>query len=89
MINFFVTYVDENNIIVRDVSKISLRYFKSKFAFHVLTAIPYQVFFKFQYSRFFYLIKGLRILETSELLDTARFMNNVKDMFEKRLKKLA
>jgi hypothetical protein len=79
--NFFLECVDEQNEVIRDISQISVRYLKSKFAFHLLTVLPYSSIFQFKYSHLLYLIKSLRIIDTKELLDTRNFMGVIKQSY--------
>ena len=88
ILNFFVEYVDEQNQVVRDIAKISQRYLKSKFAFHLLTVIPFTFFFDFKYTHLLYLIKVLRIIDTRELLDSNNFMSVVKASYNSKLQKI-
>jgi hypothetical protein len=59
---------------VRDVSMISLRYLKTKFAYDLIPLIPFNMVFHFRYSRVFYLVKCMRLLDTFQVLDTGKFM---------------
>jgi hypothetical protein len=87
---FILDYTDEiNNTQIRDLSTISLRYLKSQFIWDLLPLIPFNWVLHFQYSRLFYLVKVIRLIETFALLtDNKGFMNIIKKFFESRLKKV-
>jgi len=59
---------------VRDVSLISIRYLKTKFAYDLIPIVPFNWVFHFKYSRIFYLVKCMRLLDTFQVLDTGKFM---------------
>lgn len=86
---FILEYTDEaTNLPVRDIATISLRYLKGGFIEDVIPLIPWNWFVKFKYSRIFFLIKCFRLKETFDLLDTGKFMKQVKKIFEKKLDKI-
>lgn len=86
---FILEYTDEaTNMPVRDIATISLRYLKGGFIEDAIPLIPWNWFVKFKYSRIFFLIKCFRLKETFDLLDTGKFMKQVKRIFEKKLDKI-
>ena len=86
LLEFILEYTDEQtNQPVRNISAIALRYAKGDMKYDLLPLIPFNSLWQFQYSRLFYLIKCIRLLETFEMLDTAKFMKQVKHFFEGRL----
>ena len=82
---FFIEYQPNNSIYsVRKIKKIADRYLKTEFIYDLLPLIPYRFIFSFDNSRFFYLIKVVRILQFFKVLDTSNFMKLVKAFFLKR-----
>jgi hypothetical protein len=89
LLEFILEYTDEQTTLpVRNISQISLRYVKGEFKFDLLPLIPFNFIWHFQYSRLFYLIKCIRLLETFEVLDTGKFMKHIKIFFQKRLEQI-
>lgn len=89
LLEFILEYTDEQtNQPVRNISAIALRYAKGDMKYDLLPLIPFNSLWQFQYSRLFYLIKCIRLLETFEMLDTAKFMKQVKHFFEGRLQQI-
>ena len=73
---FLVTYTREGtNIEEKDLSKISLRYFKSRFLIDLIALFPFPVVLDFNgIESHLYLIKIIRLKEGFELLDVSTFM---------------
>lgn len=86
---FFVEYREEStNLLVRDISLISIRYIKNEFIMDLIPLLPLHSFFTFKFSHLLYILKCIRMLKTFQLLDTGRFMKHVKKYYEIQLLKV-
>ena len=82
LLEFIVQYTDEQtNLPVKNISKIGIRYLQNDFIYDLLPLIPFNIIFTFKYSRLFFLIKCIRLLETYDMLDTGAFMRRIKLIF--------
>lgn len=90
IIQFFVEYTPDDSIEpVRNLFKTSLRYAQNEAIVDLIPLIPFNLFFKFPYSRLFLLLKCMRIKQISSLLDTNKFMNFVYKISIKKVQKYA
>ena len=87
ILSFFLQYMPQNAetlVPIKDVSKTAMRYFQTGMSRDLIPLIPFHLFFKFRYSRLFYLIKCIRVAKSIGLLDSKRFMYIVK-LFQRRI----
>jgi hypothetical protein len=85
---FFIEFQDPiTRVAVRDPYKIAINYFKGRFSFDALTIIPFTRIFQnaMHLSRLFYCVKVLRLSKGYYLLDTGRFKQTVRGIYEGKL----
>jgi len=81
MIGFFKEFTPKGQMKpVRKLKLIAINYLNTGFIYHFLPLIPFTLFLKFEYSRFFYVIKCLRLRNTSEL-SSRNFMKEVRKYY--------
>ena len=61
-LGFITEYLDENNKSVKDLAKISKHYLKTGFLLDLIPLIPFNYIFAFTYSRYFFLLKSIRLI---------------------------
>ena len=64
-----------------------MRYAQNEMVYDLIPLIPFQFIFFFKYSRLFFVIKCFRIKKSMALLDTSKFMEIVKPIYQNRLEK--
>jgi hypothetical protein len=62
IVSFITEYIDHNNRPVRDIFKISKKYFREGFIYDIIPLIPFNFFLHFRGSRFLFLIKTMRLV---------------------------
>ena len=74
-VNFLTSYIDaDTGNEVKEIKKISKRYFNGNFVFDFVTIFPLSFFFRFKFSRCLILIKCLRLVKLKEFLDVNTVM---------------
>ena len=68
---FITAYVDEDNKLIKDMKKISTRYFYQDFIIDLIALIPFDSFVYFHYSRYLYFVKSSRIIKVFKILNVA------------------
>lgn len=87
MIEFILEFIDEEKQVpIRDIQKIGMRYLHNDFASDFIPIIPWNWIVDYKHTRLLFLIKCYRLKETFELLDTGRFMKNIKSFYDNKLK---
>jgi hypothetical protein len=82
-VNFFTSYIhDDTGNEVKNIKKISKRYFYGNFIFDFVTIFPLSLFFRgFKFSRCLILIKCLRLVQLKEFLDINKVMAQIKGLY--------
>jgi len=88
LLGFITEYIDNNNRPVRDFKRISKKYLNEGFIYDVIPLIPCNFMFHFPGSRFFFLIKSVRLIQAYEILDVKQFNKSIGEFFKKRLDKV-
>lgn len=89
MITKFLTeYVNENNVLVRDLTKIALRYLHSDFWVDFLLLIPFNAIFEFRYSRIFFFLKTWRIVSVFQIINNKFLMKHIKSYYQRKLNRV-
>lgn len=85
ILGFITIYFDKNNIPVRDVKLISMRYLKSGFLQDLIPLIPFNFMIHFRGSRYLFLLKSFRLIQAYEILDVRTFNLQIGRIFKKNL----
>ena len=79
ILQFFKEYKPTDSVYpVRDLKKIAINFYNTEFWYNLIPLIPLPQMFKFRNSRFLYLIKCIRLGKTMEMLDTKKFIGEIR-----------
>ena len=62
LLGFITEYTNENNVQIKDVTKISMYYLKNGFIFDLIPLIPFNFLLHFRGSRYLFLLKSIRLI---------------------------
>jgi hypothetical protein len=88
LLKFLCEYTDEHNFLIRDFSKIAMRYLRGDFFIDFLLLIPVNAILSFRYSRLFFLVKCYRIIGVFALIKQEVLMSHVKAYYNRRLARI-
>ena len=77
ILSLITSYVDENNKLITNFAKIRSNYIHNGLLWDLICIAPFYPIFRFRGSRFFFLIKCLRLNEAFEILDVKVFYKEI------------
>ena len=84
LLSFITAYVDNDSKLEKNLKKISKRYLYNDFIIDLIPLIPTSKLFHFNFSRYLYFIKCIRIFKVFKILDVKRLNRNVKVVFKNK-----
>ena len=88
LFEMITSYTDvDTNREVKDIKKISSRYFSGNFLFDFVTIVPLSFLYRFELSRLLISIKCLRLIKLKNFLDIKSLMKQVKGVYQIQLDK--